>query len=88
MNKRKKYFEELTAGTDFPEKYGNVQVVHLEKEEFDSYYAYADQINIVEYSRGWMDDFREEMSAFLRGEVSYEEAAENARKKLEFYLSE
>ncbi len=60
----------------------------LEKEEFDSYYAYADQINIVEYSRGWMDDFREEMSAFLRGEASYEEAAENARKKLEFYLSE
>ncbi|WP_276947980.1 glycosyltransferase family 2 protein [Acetatifactor muris] len=35
MNTGKKYFEELTAGTDFPEKYGNVQVVHLEKEEFD-----------------------------------------------------
>ena len=60
----------------------------LEKEEFDSYYAYADQISKVEYSRGWMGDFLEEMEAYLKGEVSYEEAAENAKKKLEFYLSE
>ena len=64
--------------------FSNIQ----KKEEFDAYYAYADQINRVIYPRGWMADFREEMSAFLRGEVSYEEAAENARKKLEFYLSE
>ncbi len=60
----------------------------MEREEYDAYYAYADQINRVIYPRGWMADFREEMSAFLRGEASYEEAAENAKKKLEFYLSE
>ena len=60
----------------------------LEKEEYNAYYDYADQINKVVYNRGWMGDFREEMTAFLKGEASYEEAAENAKKKLEFYLSE
>ncbi len=60
----------------------------LEKEEFDAYYAYADQIDEVVYAHEWMRDFRGEMDAFLRGEASYEEAAENAKKKLEFYLSE
>ena len=60
----------------------------LGKEEFNAYYAHADQISRVVYRRGWGSGFREEMSAFLRGEVSYEEAAENAGKKLEFYLSE
>ncbi len=60
----------------------------LGKEEFNAYYAHADQISRVVYRRGWGSSFREEMSAFLKGEASYEEAAENAGKKLEFYLSE
>ena len=60
----------------------------MEREEYDAYYAYADQIDKVVYAHEWMRDFRGEMDAFLRGEASYEEAAENAKKKLEFYLSE
>ena len=35
MNTEEKYFEKLTYGTDFCEKYGNVQVFHLSKREFD-----------------------------------------------------
>ncbi len=35
MNTERKYFEELTAGTDFEKKYPNVQVYHLSKREFD-----------------------------------------------------
>ena len=35
MNTGRKYFEELTAGTDFEKKYPNVQVYHLSKREFD-----------------------------------------------------
>jgi len=35
MNTEKKFFDELTWGTDFPEKYPNVEVYHITKEEFD-----------------------------------------------------
>jgi len=35
MNTEKKYFDELVWGTDFPEKYPNVEVHHITKEEFD-----------------------------------------------------
>lgn len=65
-----------------------MELPELEKEEFDSYFAYGDQISKVVYRRGWTSDFREEMNAYLTGEVSYEEAAEKAKKRLEFYLSE
>ena len=35
MNTEEKYFELLTYGTSFPEKYKNVKVFHLSKREFD-----------------------------------------------------
>lgn len=35
MNTGEEYFDELVAGTDFYEKYPNVEVHHLKKEEFD-----------------------------------------------------
>lgn len=35
MNTEKKYFDELVWGTDFPERYPNVEVHHITKEEFD-----------------------------------------------------
>lgn len=35
MNTEKSYFDGLTADMDFAEKYPNVQVYHLKKEEFD-----------------------------------------------------
>lgn len=35
MNTEKRYFEELIRGMDFTKKYGNVEVHHLKKEEFD-----------------------------------------------------
>ncbi len=35
MNTVEEYFDELIAGTDFYEKYPNVEVHHLKKEEFD-----------------------------------------------------
>lgn len=60
----------------------------LQKKDFDAYYAYADKINKVVYECGWRRDFRDEMSNYLSGKVSYEEAAEQAKNKLEFYLSE
>lgn len=66
----------------------SVELPVLQKKDFDTYYAYADKINKVVYERGWRRDFRDEMSHYLDGEVSYEEAAEQAKKKLEFYLSE
>ena len=65
-----------------------MELPELEKEEFDAYFAYIDQISRVVYRRGWAGDFREEMNAYLTGGASYEEAAENAKRKLEFYLSE
>lgn len=35
INTEKKYFDELVWGTDFPERYPNVEVHHITKEEFD-----------------------------------------------------
>lgn len=35
MNTEKKYFDELVWGTDFPQRYPNVEVHHISKEEFD-----------------------------------------------------
>lgn len=60
----------------------------MEKDEFDAYYAYADQISRVTYSEGWEQDFRNEMTAYLTGEASYEEAAERAENKLKLHLTE
>ena len=35
MNTEKKYFDKLVWGTDFPERYPNVEVHHITKDEFD-----------------------------------------------------
>lgn len=35
MNTEKKYFDELVWGTDFPQRFPNVEVHHISKEEFD-----------------------------------------------------
>ena len=60
----------------------------LKREDYDAYLAYADQVNQTVYWPEWRQDFKAEMNRYLRGEISYEEAAKAAKEKLEFYLSE
>jgi len=45
-------------------------------------------VDKIVYWSAWRQDFWAEINPYLKGEVSYEEAAKNARDKLEFYLSE
>lgn len=60
----------------------------LKREDFDAYLACADKVNKIVYWPAWRQDFWSEINHYLKEEVSYEEAAKNARDKLEFYLSE
>lgn len=60
----------------------------LKKEDYDAYLAFVDKVDNVVYWPEWRQDFQREIRRYLRGEVSYDEAARCAKEKLEFYLSE
>lgn len=64
------------------------EIPPLKREDYDAYLACADKVDKVVYWPEWRQEFQTEMRRYLRGEVSYEEAAASARYKLVFYLSE
>lgn len=58
------------------------------QEEYDELMSYTEEVDHVIYVSEWQRRLRKLMMPYLTGESSYEDAAAQARKELEIYVSE